>query len=148
MCRSLFLIVLVLGLANSAFGVTVTKWTGNIDTDWATTGNWSNGLPFPSTDSEPRIGGYASGNDPCITGTGNESGTVYIGTSDGDGELTLAVGAELYLTPGRDLMVGSTIRVRDDKSDWYRITAMRYTDDPKRWIFRLGRPYANPLRIR
>ncbi|KPL04731.1 MAG: hypothetical protein AMK75_00745 [Planctomycetes bacterium SM23_65] len=48
---------------------------------------------------------------------------------------------EIAQEPDADLTVGSYIRVRDDKSDWYQITAQRYTDSPRRWYFRLDRPY-------
>ena len=52
--------------------------------------------------------------------------------------------SELVLTsqPDLDLTVDSYIRVRDDKSDWYRVTAFRVTTDPDRWTYRLDRPYA------
>lgn len=48
---------------------------------------------------------------------------------------------ELTTQPDADLTVGSAIRVRDDKSDWYRITSVEYESSPEKWIFRLDRPY-------
>ncbi len=39
-----------------------------------------------------------------------------------------------------DLMIGTAIRIRDDRSDWYRITAVTVT--PGHWTYKLDRPYA------
>ncbi|MDP6416800.1 MAG: hypothetical protein QGG54_17460, partial [Gammaproteobacteria bacterium] len=83
-----------------------TTWEGDVSSNWATADNWSNGLP---PGQETRIVGYGTIPNPVITGTGYTAGTVYVGTAAGHGELTLAAGAELYLTPTRDLMVGSTV---------------------------------------
>ena len=79
------------------------------------------------------------------------SGTVWVKTGQKPGggyydvdDPSRPLYSELVLTsqPDLDLMVDSFIRVRDDKSDWYKITAVRYTESPKRWYFRLDRPYA------
>lgn|GEM_PF-3551531 len=42
--------------------------------------------------------------------------------------------------PPVDLTVNSSIRIRDDKSDWYRVTAVSYAGGE--WHIRLDRPYA------
>ncbi len=42
--------------------------------------------------------------------------------------------------PNPDIIVGTAIRIRDDKSDWYRITAVGFQGGT--WTFRLDRPYA------
>jgi len=44
--------------------------------------------------------------------------------------------------PPLDLTVDSSIRIRDDKSDWYRVTAVTYDPGNHEWHIRLDRPYA------
>ena len=44
--------------------------------------------------------------------------------------------------PPVDLTVNSSIRIRDDKSDWYRVTAVSYNSGNHEWHIRLDRPYA------
>ncbi len=42
--------------------------------------------------------------------------------------------------PPSEIVVGSAIRIRDDKSDWYKVTGVSY--DGSQWHFKLDRPYA------
>jgi len=103
---SSFIIIFV--LASSGLADTIeTFWTGVSDSYLLNTSNWTPWLPAPATEGEGLIGGYA-GFDPVVTGTGNEIRTLYVGIANGDGYLKIASGAELLLTPGRDLTVGST----------------------------------------
>lgn len=72
------------------------------------------------------------------------AGTVTLKPADGyvDTDVNRPLYSELVLNsePDPDIMVGTAIRVRDQKSDWYKITAMTY--DSGCWTFRLDRPYA------
>ena len=97
--------VLILAVAGSATAVTV--WTGVIDSDFYNENNWTAGVPIIGGSLSGNIGGY-TGSDPVISGTGATATTLYIGISDGDGKLTIAPGADVLLTPNRDLNVGST----------------------------------------
>lgn len=90
-----------------------TTWTGNTDTDWATAGNWDNGVPTNSLDAEipnvtnkPIIGASTNAVAKDITIDASSSLTISSGgslTSSGsltqNGTLTVESGASL-IVPG------------------------------------------------
>jgi type II secretory pathway pseudopilin PulG len=55
--------------------------------------------------------------------------------------------SELVLTsaPPADLVVDSHVRIRDDKSDWYRVTSVSYDAGNHEWKIRFDRPYASKI---
>jgi type II secretory pathway pseudopilin PulG len=74
------------------------------------------------------------------------SGTVWVrvsGNYDMD-DPNRPLYSEVVLTsaPPADLSVNSSIRVRDDKSDWYRVTAVSFNAGSREYHIRLDRPYA------
>lgn len=78
-------------------GTTVSVWTGTVDTDWNTPGNWTNGVPsgslsvtIPNTTNKPEI-------------SMNTSAEVFDMSVQSGGELTL--GGTSSLTVFRDLTV-------------------------------------------
>jgi len=52
--------------------------------------------------------------------------------------------SEVVLTsqPPVDLTVDSHVRIRDDKSDWYRVTSVSFDAGNREWHVRVDRPYA------
>src|SRR6266404_2460963 len=86
------------GVALAADCLPVTNWTGRIDNNWFTSGNWDNGVPNSGTGAVVNNGGTAqiSGSLPLASAcslalgpTAGHSGNVSVSTS---GSLTVTYG--------------------------------------------------------
>ena len=101
-------VIFILTLALAGTVNAGTRWTGTVDSDFYNLSNWTGASPASTS---PYIGGYAGGGDPnyhpIVSGTDRVAYTIYIGGDWGDGKLTIAAGADILLTPGRDMAVAT-----------------------------------------
>src|SRR2546426_3705880 len=95
------------------FGCT---WTGSVNTDWSTAGNWSGcNSTVPQAGDTVGIGGAA--NQPTLTATAPASGNLSSVTINSSGTLTVATGGslntsvDLSLNGGTLSITGGTVNV-------------------------------------
>ncbi len=110
MCRKLFLLVLVLGLASTASAGPT--WIGTVSQAWGTGGNWDAGA-IPGTADSPFIGWANTdtmANTPIISTETISVSKLSIGGTDKSGILTIT-GGSIDVTGGDGFYIGNSSRI-------------------------------------
>jgi len=110
MCRKLFLLVLVLGLASIASAGPT--WVGTVSQAWGTGGNWSEGA-IPGTADTPFVGWYNTdtmANTPIISTETISVAKLSVGGTDKSGILTVT-GGSIDVTGGDGFYIGNSSRI-------------------------------------
>ena len=94
--KRFLILALVLGLASSAYAVD-SNWTGAVDSEWSTAGNWDLGVPDGTALIHEHDGTVTQ---PIIDSDIGTLGRINIGASSGANAATLAInaGADIELT--------------------------------------------------
>ena len=77
-----------------------TEWTGAIDNDWSTAGNWSNGVPGAADTA------YVDSGTPSITSGPNQISYLFLGSSSGT--TTADISADLTVTANTSMGTGAS----------------------------------------